>query len=276
MAASASRAVPRLRRAADWAKSWASTSGASQMAAKDLVQAIKDGKGLVSDRQYHLRTYKNCFVGSEVVKFVESSGRASSRSEAVDLASLLVVGGFAHHVCDDHEFKDQELFYRFYEGDGETSVRKVADKALHLDWVAQAGMLRSKELYLALCPEDNALYVYHSDIASEPTRTMSFEDVAAKQISDLGQDEVGFMLVITDAQGHKTKEKFSTFGDEALQQKWIQAFVKSGFEFVEDQSALAGSAESLFEFSANSLERKPVSFDSFKPQVCIVVNVASK
>jgi hypothetical protein len=52
---------------------------------EDRVLALKKMReGVeVKDRRYHLKTYKQVFVGSEAVDFLVNSGLAASRDEAV-------------------------------------------------------------------------------------------------------------------------------------------------------------------------------------------------
>lgn len=79
----------------------------------------------VSDQKYHLKTYKNCFVGKEAVDYLVKSGTATSREDAVQIGRALA-GEFHlfEHVARDHDFKDEKLFYRFLkEGErGQTNV----------------------------------------------------------------------------------------------------------------------------------------------------------
>eukprot|EP00471_Norrisiella_sphaerica_P001884 CAMPEP_0184479734 /NCGR_PEP_ID=MMETSP0113_2-20130426/1341_1 /TAXON_ID=91329 /ORGANISM="Norrisiella sphaerica, Strain BC52" /LENGTH=594 /DNA_ID=CAMNT_0026857875 /DNA_START=129 /DNA_END=1913 /DNA_ORIENTATION=- len=61
--------------------------------------------------RYHLRTYKNAFIGSKAVDYMCSNGFANSRDEAIRLGNLLLTEGFIRHVHGDHAFKDDYLFY---------------------------------------------------------------------------------------------------------------------------------------------------------------------
>lgn len=69
---------------------------------------------VVKDRTYHFTTYKQCFVGSEAVDFLVSSGMAETREDAVQLGKALSAEfHLFEHVTHDHDFKDEPLFYRF-------------------------------------------------------------------------------------------------------------------------------------------------------------------
>eukprot|EP00794_Sanderia_malayensis_P004750 gene4750-5374_t len=78
--------------------------------------------GLVGDRRYHFRTYAGCVVGKEVVDWLLKAREATSRDNAVKCMRLLQDNGVLHHVCDDHIFKDEYLFYKFRVDDGSIFV----------------------------------------------------------------------------------------------------------------------------------------------------------
>jgi pyruvate/2-oxoglutarate dehydrogenase complex dihydrolipoamide dehydrogenase (E3) component len=67
----------------------------------------------IRDRTYHLKTYSDCFVGIEAVDWLVSDGVARDREQAVMVGNVLYQAGYFHHVTRDHEFKDDDLFYRF-------------------------------------------------------------------------------------------------------------------------------------------------------------------
>lgn len=71
-------------------------------------------KVTVRDRIYRLRKYRRVFVASDVVTLMIKNGMASSREDAVDLGQRLQKEfGLWHHVCRDHLFTDDYLFFRF-------------------------------------------------------------------------------------------------------------------------------------------------------------------
>ena len=103
---------------------------------------------LIKDRRYHLKLYPSCFVGQEVVDWLLKNREAESREQAVEVMRTLQDYNVLHHgergkerrrryralggseapfpssyvlpssVCDDHDFKDDFLFYRFRKDDG--------------------------------------------------------------------------------------------------------------------------------------------------------------
>jgi Domain found in Dishevelled, Egl-10, and Pleckstrin (DEP) len=70
---------------------------------------------ITKDRTYHFRTYKQCFVGSEAVDVMMTQLKFTiTRLDAVKLIQQFALYADAlEHVCKDHDFKDQYLFYRF-------------------------------------------------------------------------------------------------------------------------------------------------------------------
>ncbi|XP_060070351.1 DEP domain-containing mTOR-interacting protein-like [Ylistrum balloti] len=76
---------------------------------------------LIRDRRYHLRNYRQCFAGNETVDWLVRCKHCSSRNASVAGMRILQNYGILHHVCDDHKFKDDQLFYRFRRDD-DTSI----------------------------------------------------------------------------------------------------------------------------------------------------------
>ena len=68
----------------------------------------------IRNRRFGLRNYPNCFVGNEAVTWLVQTQKAT-HDEAVRIGQLLVERSIIHHVTDEHSFKDEYLFYRFYE-----------------------------------------------------------------------------------------------------------------------------------------------------------------
>ncbi|ETO10409.1 hypothetical protein RFI_26966 [Reticulomyxa filosa] len=69
----------------------------------------------IKDRTYHFKTYKQCFLGTDVVRFFVSSGLVKNAKEAVDLGNMLVKEKYIKHVVDEHDFKNEKLFYEYTE-----------------------------------------------------------------------------------------------------------------------------------------------------------------
>eukprot|EP00005_Dracoamoeba_jomungandri_P012747 CAMPEP_0174267800 /NCGR_PEP_ID=MMETSP0439-20130205/34956_1 /TAXON_ID=0 /ORGANISM="Stereomyxa ramosa, Strain Chinc5" /LENGTH=556 /DNA_ID=CAMNT_0015355515 /DNA_START=65 /DNA_END=1735 /DNA_ORIENTATION=- len=79
---------------------------------KKIAVALYNGVD-VRDRKYHLRTYKQCFIGKDAAKFFIEQGFASNVLEAVSLGQQLVFCRVISHVVDQHGFENKGLFYKF-------------------------------------------------------------------------------------------------------------------------------------------------------------------
>ena len=90
---------------------------AREQARDDALRRLRSGVE-VKDRKYHLKKYKQCFVGREAVDFMVTSGWAKSRADAVRIGlELQIEHKLFEHVVDGekHPFKDEYLFFRFAE-----------------------------------------------------------------------------------------------------------------------------------------------------------------
>lgn len=80
-----------------------------------LVKQMRSQNGLtIQNRRFRLTVYSSCFVGSEAVSWLAKTQNAT-REAAVRIGQAMVEQGIFHHVSDEHPFKDEYLFYRFYE-----------------------------------------------------------------------------------------------------------------------------------------------------------------
>ncbi|KAL9184062.1 hypothetical protein ACHAXT_002148 [Thalassiosira profunda] len=80
----------------------------------------------VRDRKYRLKTYHECFVGSELVDYLVENGLAPSRPAAVAMGQELM-GDLKtfEHVTREPEFQDGYLFYRFTEPETAPNYKKL-------------------------------------------------------------------------------------------------------------------------------------------------------
>lgn len=90
----------------------------------EQLRTCMNGVGLIRDRKYRLRTYRSCFQGNETVDWMVRSRRCDDRLTAVRIMRTLQKWSFFHHVCDDHNFKDELLFYRFRRDDDSIESQK--------------------------------------------------------------------------------------------------------------------------------------------------------
>ncbi|CAN9497748.1 unnamed protein product [Ophioblennius macclurei] len=74
-----------------------------QQCCQDIVKKRKCGK----------RTMANCFLGCELVEWLQRVGLAQDSGEAVLYGSRLQQGGVLQHLKKEHDFQDGSLYYRF-------------------------------------------------------------------------------------------------------------------------------------------------------------------
>ncbi len=68
----------------------------------------------IQDRWYRLILYRQCFIGSQAVQWLMNNENLK-REEAILLGQILIEEKIIHHVLDQHDFKNEFLFYRFYQ-----------------------------------------------------------------------------------------------------------------------------------------------------------------
>lgn len=79
-----------------------------------LTQKMSGKNGVeIKDRWYHFKLYRQCFIGSEAVEWLIKNKNVDE-AKAIQIGQMLIDRGIIHHVHDDHNFKNEFLFYRFY------------------------------------------------------------------------------------------------------------------------------------------------------------------
>lgn len=87
-----------------------------------LLEAMQDSStGIqVQNRRWRWRAFEQCFVGTDAVSWL--TGRVGcSRENAVALGQKFLDAGAFHHVCREHDFKDELLFYRWLDSEPENA-----------------------------------------------------------------------------------------------------------------------------------------------------------
>lgn len=85
----------------------------------------------IQDRTYRASMYRKCFIGRDFVTFLVDKYLLKSREEAVQVGQSMVRLALFHHVLNEHDFKDEYLFYRLQSHEEPTvlnSRRKWADR----------------------------------------------------------------------------------------------------------------------------------------------------
>uniref|UniRef100_A0A4W6FJL6 Rap guanine nucleotide exchange factor 3 n=1 Tax=Lates calcarifer TaxID=8187 RepID=A0A4W6FJL6_LATCA len=80
---------------------------------------IERNPGLIRDRKYHLKTYRQCCSGKELVDWLMKQNEClQSRSQAVGMWQVLVDEGILVHVKHELNFLDKDTqFYRFQDSE---------------------------------------------------------------------------------------------------------------------------------------------------------------
>ncbi|XP_029290903.1 phosphatidylinositol 3,4,5-trisphosphate-dependent Rac exchanger 1 protein [Cottoperca gobio] len=78
---------------------------------------------LIKDRRRKLSSVPKCFMGNEFVSWLIESGEISKSDEGVNLGQALLENGIIHHVSDKHQFKNEQVLYRFRYDDGTYKAR---------------------------------------------------------------------------------------------------------------------------------------------------------
>uniref|UniRef100_A0A287B6M9 Phosphatidylinositol 3,4,5-trisphosphate-dependent Rac exchanger 1 protein n=1 Tax=Sus scrofa TaxID=9823 RepID=A0A287B6M9_PIG len=78
---------------------------------------------LIKDRRRKLSTVPKCFLGNEFVAWLLEIGEISKMEEGVNLGQALLENGIIHHVSDKHQFKNEQVMYRFRYDDGTYKAR---------------------------------------------------------------------------------------------------------------------------------------------------------
>uniref|UniRef100_A0A663MF24 Rap guanine nucleotide exchange factor 4 n=1 Tax=Athene cunicularia TaxID=194338 RepID=A0A663MF24_ATHCN len=97
---------------------------------------------MIRDRKYHLKTYRQCCVGTELVDWMmQQSPCVHSRTQAVGMWQVLLEEGVLNHVDQEHHFQDKYLFYRFLDDEREDAPLPTEEEKKECDEELQDTML---------------------------------------------------------------------------------------------------------------------------------------
>ncbi|XP_067994675.1 rap guanine nucleotide exchange factor 4 isoform X3 [Melanerpes formicivorus] len=97
---------------------------------------------MIRDRKYHLKTYRQCCVGTELVDWmIQQSPCVHSRTQAVGMWQVLLEEGVLNHVDQEHHFQDKYLFYRFLDDEREDAPLPTEEEKKECDEELQDTML---------------------------------------------------------------------------------------------------------------------------------------
>ncbi|XP_064648532.1 rap guanine nucleotide exchange factor 4-like [Lineus longissimus] len=120
---------------------------------------------MIRDRKFHLRTYRRCMIGTEMVDWMLTFQNVHSRQQAVGMWQALLEEGVVVHVCHEHQFMDKYLFYRFHDDDEGIGTlptnadKKECDDELQytLSMLGQIGPDAMLRMILRKAPNDRTL-----------------------------------------------------------------------------------------------------------------------
>ncbi len=96
-------------------KTSSSSLNLDRISLKQLTLQMRGDNGLkIKTRRYKLKLYHHCFLGNEAVDWIVAQLKIS-RQAAIKLGQKMSDKKIFHHVLDEHQFKDEAIFYRFYE-----------------------------------------------------------------------------------------------------------------------------------------------------------------
>jgi hypothetical protein len=84
------------------------------IALTDLAKELQSDRGVkLQDRRWHLRLHYDCFIGSEMVTWLQEHFKdVSSREDAAEFGNKLMERGLFLHVESRHQFRDGNYFYQ--------------------------------------------------------------------------------------------------------------------------------------------------------------------
>lgn len=92
----------------------------NRISIRQLALEMRSERGVeIRTRRHKLKLFQRCFLGTEAVDWIVAKTKVS-REDAINLGQKMIDKGIFHHVLDEHQFKDEELFYRFDDDEGKS------------------------------------------------------------------------------------------------------------------------------------------------------------
>uniref|UniRef100_A0A671Q5G4 Rap guanine nucleotide exchange factor (GEF) 4 n=1 Tax=Sinocyclocheilus anshuiensis TaxID=1608454 RepID=A0A671Q5G4_9TELE len=97
---------------------------------------------IIRDRKYHLKTYRQCCMGTELVDWLmQHTSCVHARVQAVGIWQVLLEEGVLNHVDQELSFQDKYLFYRFLEDETEDAPLPTEEEKKESDEELQDTLL---------------------------------------------------------------------------------------------------------------------------------------
>lgn len=254
--------------------------------AQTLAETIRYSGNLdIKDRSYRLRTYRNCFIASDMVDCLIRMREASSRQEAVKIGQLLVTTDYIHHVVDEHHFQDGYLFFRFRQDDRPGLAIEGPSAAYLMGQEGAVGNLISKKrslagwanYYFVLCPVKKVMYQFRTELDSAPLSCWSMKEV---KVQPALPRTAGSKYLLQFLFHNSTPQKDLVLGMDTseIQLSWLQTLDEMGIEVLpstNEEEEMVRNATSIFDFSAKTIDGETISLEKYRGHVTLIVNVAS-
>jgi len=243
--------------------------------ARELTRKIRSSKsGLIRTRSWRLTRYPNVITGSDLVDWMIKEGIAKDREEAVEKGKILVAEKQLRHVYEQHDFKDEYLFFRFKEDeehfDGPTCQEAIAKSSLH-GQISVKGVVKWNDRYLVLNADEKKLYYYGTDKDSSPKSIMDLTLGCINLNECVACKPGNYCFNLVD----QYDKLFTCCAKESkVQEAWIDALSKAGVNFIEEDVGV--KASSIFDFNVKNIVGEDVSLSKYENKVCLIVNVASQ
>lgn len=109
----ASDTTPMANSDSDKVQASSASTDISRISLRQLASEMRSPKGVeIKTRRHKIKLYQHCFLGNEAVDWITKKAKIS-RSDAIQLGQKMLDKGIFNHVADEHQFKDENLFYRF-------------------------------------------------------------------------------------------------------------------------------------------------------------------
>jgi len=97
-----------------------SNTDIGRISLRQLALEMRSPTGVeIKTRRYKIKLYQRCFLGNEAVDWISKKTKIS-RIDAIKLGQKMLDKGIFNHVTDQHQFKDESLFYRFQDDQGKS------------------------------------------------------------------------------------------------------------------------------------------------------------
>eukprot|EP00730_Choanoeca_flexa_P018585 TRINITY_DN9042_c0_g1_i4.p1 TRINITY_DN9042_c0_g1~~TRINITY_DN9042_c0_g1_i4.p1 ORF type:complete len:427 (+),score=95.31 TRINITY_DN9042_c0_g1_i4:279-1559(+) len=236
--------LPTTQRAWSWIKDFLMAPDSIKALLHRIQADVKSKSNLVRGHTWRLRRYPCCFVGKQFVAWLIQERHARSEDEAVEIGQLLtmtigcfdlplqllMMSGAIHHVVDEHEFKNEHLFYRFIEDEPQvlnTTIFTQLQECMCHGWLAYGQAAGAEYTAYGIIPKlQDGLYFYANDIAVLYMSVLSFEDTIEATLRVVEERTVELLIAYLS---DDVKRLQLTFASKRVRQHWTAVLVEAGF-----------------------------------------------